>query len=260
MAAGTDSVDYSATLSSVSASGTSSLSASGLQTSLNVATAETTHTRASNAASTTTGSAATSKGSSVPIGPIVGGVVGGVAVIALFALGLVFLLRRRRRSPGPNGDPSAQNAAVNQSGDNPPQPAMQQQYQQPYFQPPADPATGYAAVATGMDNRSSIQKPGYSYNVTNSMYDPSMATSSPGSPPPQGQSPPGQGLPTYQVSNASVVTPTETTHSASQLQSTGPGVTQAHQDPSHPAYQQHSGANYYEMSTDAADRELRELA
>lgn len=275
VAAGTDSVDYSATLSASSASG-SSLTVSGLQTSLDVATTTLSNSaRSSSAASDTSASSPTtsvltsatkSGGSSTPIGAIVGGAVGGVAVIALFALGLVFLLRRRRRSSGQNGGPSAQQPPIDQPGGYPAQPPSgpqaMQQYQQSSFQPPVDPATGYAVAAHGMDNRSSIQKPGYNYNATQSMHDSSMA-SPPGSPPPQSQSP-GSMLPAYQASNTSTyaMTPqSETAYGTPQNQGTNPGVTPAHQNPVQPVYQQQQGSgNYYEMPTDPADRELRELA
>ncbi|ROW02850.1 hypothetical protein VSDG_01673 [Cytospora chrysosperma] len=272
VAAGTDEVVYSATLSASSSSGESSSSASSLQTSLDAASTTTTSTRTSSSisdsfASSPTSSASTpatkSQGSSTPIGAIVGGVVGGVAVIALFALGLVFLLRKKRRAAG--GRPNAEQPPMDQPGGYPPQPPQgqppMQQYQQSSFQPPVDPATGYAAGAHGLDNRSSIQKPGYNYNATQSMHDSSMG-SPPGSPPPQSQSP-GSMLPAYQVSNTSsyAMTPqSETAYGAPQNQATGPGAAPAHQNSAQPVYQQQSGGNYYEMPTEPADRELRELA
>ncbi|ROV89493.1 hypothetical protein VPNG_10158 [Cytospora leucostoma] len=231
VAAGTDSVVYSATLSSVSSSSRKSSSAA------NGFTTVSSSTRGSDpATSTLTTSTPTSRSSPAPIGAIVGGVVGGIAVIALFALGLVFLLRRRRRDPGPKGNQTAQQTSLSQSGGYPhqpppSQPAMQHQYlQHSSQQPPLDPATGGFAAAPATYDRDSIQKPGFKYNVTHSMYDPSM-TSPPDSPPSHGQHP-ASALPGYHVSTTSTSA----------------------------VDRQHPGAHRYEMSTEPSDGELGELA
>jgi len=71
------------------------------------------------------GNGGNSSKSSTPIGPIVGGVVGGVAALGLIGLGTFFLIRRNR-----NGAAGASAAAAGGSGPAQ-QPPMQQQQQQP---------------------------------------------------------------------------------------------------------------------------------
>lgn len=188
--------------------------------------------------------------SSPPIGAIVGGVVGGVAVIALFALGLVLLLRKRRRRQGPGSDPYAPIHPPGGSASQhpPPQPEMQQHFQQPHVQP-----ASFAATPPVMANRSSIAKPS-PVSTAQAVYSPTIA----GSPPPQSGSP-GAIPPAYQAAstNASPAPAAQsispTTPDAS-LQA-NPG----YHDQAQPAYHQHNG-HYYEMPTVKSDRELRELA
>lgn len=224
--------------------------------------------RASNVGSTTTTSSnpasttavARSGSSSAPIGAIVGGVVGGVAVIALFALGLVLLLRRRSRHQGPAGDPYTpmNPPGANPSQQPPSQPAMQQQFQQPHLQPAPSPAS-FPAAAPVFDNRSSIAKPS-PVSTTQPVYSPTAA----GSPPPQSQSP-GAIPPAYQATNTSTTSPaatqriSPTTPDAPQEQRPGSYANPGYQDQVQPAYHQHNG-HYYEMPTVKSDRELRELA
>ncbi|KAF4342037.1 hypothetical protein FBEOM_3968 [Fusarium beomiforme] len=71
----------------------------------------------------------THKSKSTPVGAIVGGVVGGVALIGLIGLGAVCLLRRRKSKPEANPAPA--------------QPAMAQQPQQPQQAPPPMPQNPY---------------------------------------------------------------------------------------------------------------------
>jgi hypothetical protein len=61
--------------------------------------------------------------SSTPVGPIVGGVVGGVAALGLIGLGTFFLIRRNRNGPASTGAAAAGGSGPGQ------QPPMQQQPQ-----------------------------------------------------------------------------------------------------------------------------------
>lgn len=178
---GTDFVYYEATLSSLSSFGEDSFLAT-FETITDFSTTDITstesfdlnsissgssssfHTTTSSSASpsTTTHSAANSRGSSTPVGAIIGGTIGGVAVVALFVLGLVFLLRRRQRNPGSDEHSNAKQAPIEQPGGYPPE--------LPPSQPLEGSTTGRASVVPDVDNRSSIQKPGYS------VYNPSMAS------------------------------------------------------------------------------------
>ncbi|KAI7781577.1 hypothetical protein LA080_014610 [Diaporthe eres] len=269
VAAGTDSVVYSPTLSMSSLSSKSSTSdSSSLTSSFGVEATSSSAPRASNVGSTTTTSSnpasttavARSGSSSAPIGAIVGGVVGGVAVVALFALGLVLLLRRRRSHQAPASDPYTpmNPPGANPSQQPPSQPAMQQQFQQPHLQPAPSPAS-FPAAAPVFDNRSSIAKPSL-VSTTQPVYSPTAA----GSPPPQSQSP-GAIPPAYQATNTSTTSPaatqriSPTTPGAPQEQRPGSYANPGYQDQVQPAYHQHNG-HYYEMPTVKSDRELRELA
>lgn len=156
-------------------------------------------------------------------------------MIALFVLGLVFILRKRRHGAGMDGGPDGQQAPNGQSGGYPPQdpssqPAMQQQYDQTNFPPIVDPATGYAMVAP--------VKPGY---ATNSMYGSTVGTP-PGSPYPPSTAPVSM-LSTYPVSNGS-------TYAVNAQGDAAYGTKPA---------QTHQGNVYHEMPTEPSDRELREL-
>ncbi|KAJ0116113.1 hypothetical protein J7T55_005059 [Diaporthe amygdali] len=267
VAAGTDSVVYKPTLSTTSSS-SSSTSISSHTSSLDVEKTPSSITQTSSATTaavrsnpTITTAAARSGSSSAPIGAIVGGVVGGVAVLALFTLGLVLLLRRRRHHQGPGSDQhNSTNPAGGFASQPPPsQPAMQQQFQQPNFQP-APSTVSYVTTAPPLDNRSSIAKPS-PINTTQAVYDPTTT----GSPPPQSHSP-GPALPAYQATNTNVnTTPASQTtslitHDAPQQQRPGVGVYQDYHSQVQPAHQQQNGDRYYEMPLTKSDRELRELA
>ncbi|KAF5710364.1 hypothetical protein FMUND_9566 [Fusarium mundagurra] len=80
----------------------------------------------------------TKKSKSTPVGAIVGGVVGGVALIGLIGLGVVCLLRRRKSKPEPAPAPAQPVMAQQQAP--PPAPMTQNPYpQQQHFQPAAQP-------------------------------------------------------------------------------------------------------------------------
>ena len=273
VAAGTDSVVYSPTLSMTGLSSKPSTSdSSSLTSSLGIAATGSGGPQASSVASATTSSGnrpsttavAKPGSSSAPIGAIIGGVVGGVAVLALFALGLVLLLRKRRHHQGPGSEPYT---SINAPGGNPsqqppPQPAMQQQFQQPHIQP-APPPTSYVATAPVMDSRSSIAKPS-PVSTAQSVYGQTTAGSPPPQSPPQSQSP-GSIPPAYQATNidansaAAIQRILPTTPGAPQQQRPGSYANPAHHDQAQPAYHQHDG-HCYEMPTVKSDRELRELA
>ncbi|SPJ75450.1 uncharacterized protein FTOL_05181 [Fusarium torulosum] len=74
----------------------------------------------------------THKSKSTPVGAIVGGVVGGLALIGFIGIGVFFLLRRRRSTPAANPAPAPPVMAQQQM---PPAPPMNQNHypqQQPY--------------------------------------------------------------------------------------------------------------------------------
>jgi hypothetical protein len=81
------------------------------------------------------GGNATPKKKSTPVGAIVGGVVGGLAVIALAVFGIVFLLLKKRKNKS-NTDQSASGIAATGPTDfKPPHDPNMQQMQQPYGAP-----------------------------------------------------------------------------------------------------------------------------
>lgn len=271
VAAGTDSVVYSPTLSISGLSSESSTAGSSRTSSLGISATGSGSPQASSVGSAATSSnpqstaaVAKSGSSSAPIGAIVGGVVGGVAVIALFALGLVLLLRKRRHHQGPGSDPySSINAPGGNPSQQPPsQPAMQQQFQQPYLQQ-APPPAGYVATPPVVDSRSSIAKPS-PVSTVQAVYGPTIAGSPPPQSPPQSQSP-GPIPPAYQAANVDAnsapathrISPT--TPDAPQQQRPGSFANPGYHEQAQPAYHQHDG-HYYEMPTVKSDRELRELA
>lgn len=80
-----------------------------------------------------------SGGSPTPIGAIVGGVVGGIAVLGLIAFGIVFILRRRTSTPSPS---SSHQGLASQP---PETPATHQSF---YVPPPGDPTKHNSTVIT----------------------------------------------------------------------------------------------------------------
>ncbi|KAF9772674.1 hypothetical protein IL306_009607 [Fusarium sp. DS 682] len=74
----------------------------------------------------------THKSKSKPVGAIVGGVVGGVAVIGLIGLGVFFLLHRRKSTPTANPTPAQPVMAQQQQPPAPPMNQNQYPQQQPY--------------------------------------------------------------------------------------------------------------------------------
>lgn len=254
MAAGTDNVVYSPTLSMNGLSSTSTSDSSSTSTySLGTPRTPTTSSTTTSSSMSSTPPPPKPTNSSPPIGAIVGGAVGGVAVIALFALGLVLLLRRKRQQHHHQGPGHDLYAPTNSPGSNPPQhpqsqPAMQQQFQQPHLQP-----------APVMGNRSSIAKPS-PVSTARPIDDPTAA----GSTPPQSQSL-GTIPPAYQATNTNA-------SPAAAAQSISPPIpdTPHQQRPesyANPGYQQraqpvyhHQEGHYFEMPTVKSDRELRELA
>ncbi|KAK1759065.1 hypothetical protein QBC47DRAFT_98010 [Echria macrotheca] len=89
--------------------------------------------------------------SSTPVGPIVGGVIGGVAVIALFVLGIFFLIRRKNSGASPQSAPSGPAAPYGPAG-NGGYPPMQQSL-------PVSPATTYDPMFKG-GSMSVVTSPG----------------------------------------------------------------------------------------------------
>ncbi|KAI1266218.1 hypothetical protein F5Y18DRAFT_23865 [Xylariaceae sp. FL1019] len=111
--------------------------------------------------------------SNTPVGPIVGGVVGGVAVIALVGLGIFFILRHKKKAdPATSTQPMEQNnPMIPPGGGAPGQYPPQQQYaygqdpygqspQPGYYQPtPDQKATGFVGSAPTPDRYDSTSPP-----------------------------------------------------------------------------------------------------
>ncbi|KAI5926101.1 hypothetical protein F4810DRAFT_625385 [Camillea tinctor] len=101
-------------------------------------------TTGGHSSSSTSGSSNSNSGSSssTPVGPIVGGVVGGVAVLALIGLGIFFIIRHNKKKKN-NNTPGAQQPEVQQNpGSNGPTP-------------------GVAAAAYAQPPYNNQQQPGY---------------------------------------------------------------------------------------------------
>jgi len=138
-------------------------------------------------------------GSSTPVGPIVGGVVGGVAAIGLGGLGLWLFFRNKKKKQAASSSqsPSVVYAPVQQGG--PPHPGMSpspgQGYQQPggYYDPNAAQTYQYPQQTGGFQpqQQQSATSPPMSYvdrNGTSSpsaVYPSGISTSSPGNGPQQ---------------------------------------------------------------------------
>ncbi|KAF4439081.1 hypothetical protein FACUT_4435 [Fusarium acutatum] len=91
----------------------------------------------------------TKKSKSTPVGAIVGGVVGGIALIGLIGLGAVCLLRRRKSKPEPA--PAPAQPVMTQQQAPPPAPMNQNPYpqQQPqHYQPAAQPYPDHSMAAS----------------------------------------------------------------------------------------------------------------
>lgn len=123
-----------------------------------------------------------SGGSSVPLGPIIGGAVGGVAALALIGFGIYFLVRANNKGKDDIA-PATAAAAVP-----PPGPSAGAQGPPPPASPTGTPGMAqhggyYDPTGAGfahLDPRASIAKPPYGYD---------QAVSPPASPPPPAQSP-----------------------------------------------------------------------
>ncbi|KAJ9415094.1 hypothetical protein FOXG_14577 [Fusarium oxysporum f. sp. lycopersici 4287] len=90
----------------------------------------------------------TKKSKSTPVGAIVGGVVGGVALIGLIGLGAVCLLRRRKSKPEPASAP-VQPVMAQQQPPPPPAPMNQNPYpQQQHYQPAVQPYPDHSMAAS----------------------------------------------------------------------------------------------------------------
>ncbi|KAF5981922.1 hypothetical protein FCOIX_4061 [Fusarium coicis] len=88
----------------------------------------------------------TKKSKSTPVGAIVGGVVGGVALIGLIGLGAVCLLRRRKK---PEPAPAPAQPVMAQQQAPPPAPMAQTPYpQQQHYQPAAQPYPDHSMAAS----------------------------------------------------------------------------------------------------------------
>ncbi|KAF5591095.1 hypothetical protein FPANT_5828 [Fusarium pseudoanthophilum] len=88
----------------------------------------------------------TKKSKSTPVGAIVGGVVGGVALIGLIGLGAVCLLRRRKK---PEPVPAPAQPVMAQQQAPPPAPMNQNPYpQQQHYQPAAQPYPDHSMAAS----------------------------------------------------------------------------------------------------------------
>ncbi|KAH8908908.1 hypothetical protein BR93DRAFT_966934 [Coniochaeta sp. PMI_546] len=186
-----DEVYYTPTVLTSTSSTSSSTTSSSSTSSTSTTSSGTTTSTAD--PSTSTSAAPVSGGSkSTPVGPIVGGVVGGVAGLGLIGLALFFILRRKKSGDAP---PAAAGPTSPGQGPPPPpgppggyydpnQPQMAQQQQQGQY--------GYGAAGFApVDPRASIAKPPYAVQQTE--YNP--AFSPPGSPPPGSPAPTYNGAP-----------------------------------------------------------------
>ncbi len=138
-------------------------------------------------------------GSSTPIGPIVGGVVGGVGALALVGLAVWLIMRQqnKKKAAAAAAAAAAPPAAGAAGGQHPPPPGPSPdgQYPQMAQYPPAgawDPNQNQAGFAPVYDPRASIAKPPYDTNT--SVYNTSWSTSPPGSPPPHSPHSPANGF------------------------------------------------------------------
>lgn len=169
IAAATDDVYYSATTvteagssSPISSSVTASSSSAGGTTS----SASTTSSSSSAAATTSSGGGGSKKSSSSNVGPIVGGVVGGVAVIGLIALGVFYIYRRGQKQGAAPADGAAAGAAGAGTGagagQSPPPPGGGYDPNNPQMAQ----AGYYPAAAAGFAPVDPMAKPAYAVSQT----------------------------------------------------------------------------------------------
>ncbi|OHW91026.1 hypothetical protein CSPAE12_10396 [Colletotrichum incanum] len=202
---------------------------------------------------------------------IVGGVVGGVAAIALIVFGVIFLLRKKKKDAAANNT-NSQPATVNYNGPPPPQQGQPQMYQQPTAPPTQQPSPGgygpppqgdnYPQGFAPVDNRQSMLK--QPYDVTTGSYE-QTGVSPPASPPPMSPSPTYQsGIPQY-TATQNGVSPTYAPQQQQppQQQQGGyynaPPPAQAQQAPPQHHHHQQPGFSS-ELPAHRGDGELRELA
>ncbi|KAF6836313.1 hypothetical protein CPLU01_03811 [Colletotrichum plurivorum] len=216
-------------------------------------------------------------GSPAPIGAIVGGVVGGLALIAIIILGVVFLLRKKKKDGQNNGnqappvmyDPQQQGGPHNGPG------APPQMYQTHPGQQPSSPGEYYVPGKTGgfppgfapVDNRQSMLK--QSHDVTTGSYEQNGISPSV-SPPPMSPSPTYQsGIPGYVPSQVSSNSPTQGGYPLPQQQQQQQQQQQSttyHNSYAQPqtttttTHHSHHQSFASELPATRGDNELRELA
>ncbi|CCF34904.1 hypothetical protein CH063_06809 [Colletotrichum higginsianum] len=206
-------------------------------------------------------------------GAIVGGVVGGVAAIALIVFGIIFLRRKKKKDAAANNT-NSQAAPATYNGPPPPQQGQPQMYQQPMapptqqsspggYAPPPHPSqdSTYPQGFAPVDNRQSMLK--QPYDVTTGSYE-QTGVSPPASPPPLSPSPTYQsGVPQY-VATQNAVSPTYPPPQQQQQQHQGSYYNAppppAQGQPAHPQQQYQQPGFTSELPTHRGDNELRELA
>ncbi|KAK4238899.1 hypothetical protein C8A03DRAFT_43438 [Achaetomium macrosporum] len=187
VAAGTGPVYYTPLTSSTSSSSDSSSTTSTTSTS---SISDSTSTSSSSTSPPNRTDPPSDGSSSTPVGPIVGGVVGGLGAIAMILLGIWALIRHNNKQKSKAAEAAAAAAAA---------------AQQHHSQPPLPPGAGHqdphmsqyygAAAGAGfspMDPRASVAKPPvYAPSMGNSPYGPGPdhAVSSVGGSPPHSPSP-----------------------------------------------------------------------
>ncbi|KAK4147149.1 uncharacterized protein C8A04DRAFT_24945 [Dichotomopilus funicola] len=171
VAAATDKIWYQALDKPSSTSSSSTTSAESTST-----TSTSTSTSATETSSSTpspTPGPAPNGGSSTPVGPIVGGVVGGVAVLALIGAGIWAIRRHSKKSKQVNPDPAAAAAAAGNippngpNGPNGPASPVSPYDNNGMSQPPY-----YTGGAAAFDPRASLAKPPVGQTPPGGSYDP----------------------------------------------------------------------------------------
>ncbi|KAK3685692.1 hypothetical protein B0T22DRAFT_226509 [Podospora appendiculata] len=276
VAQGSDKIWYSATTTHLSSSSTSTVSTTSGSTtasSSSTTSSSTTPPIGGNLDPTSTPTPQPSSSSSVPLGPIIGGVVGGVGALALIGLGIFFLMRQNKKKNGTAADAAAASATAAAAPapapyGGSPGPQMAQQTPPPvngggYYDPIK--AGGFAPV----DPRASTAQP----------YDPNNGYAQ------QNISPPQSPVPTYQTGQTSPMQGQYDPYAQQQQQAGYPQQQQAgypqqqgypqqgypqqgYQQPSPPpqqssqqgyAHQQQPGGYVAELPTQRGDGEVHEL-